>query len=182
VQAGAVRVEVVGTRFAVARDGEAATVEVEEGTVRVVAGGQVTLVHAGERWPARAAAAAPEELPPAPAASPASPEPEIVIADDDLIARAKKRAAPVPARPTVDAQGMYEQAARLERVEPRRAVEIYLDVARGGGAWAAPALFAAGRLSLERGDADLGRRLLERYLAEYPGGANAADARRLLGR
>jgi hypothetical protein len=55
VQAGAVRVRVVGTRFRVVREGEAAAVDVAEGIVEVTLAGQSWRVLAGQRWPAVAA-------------------------------------------------------------------------------------------------------------------------------
>ncbi|HEX3771545.1 MAG TPA: FecR domain-containing protein, partial [Polyangiaceae bacterium] len=51
VDAGGVRVRVVGTRFTVARDGTATSVAVDHGVVEVSASGQVTVLHDGERWP-----------------------------------------------------------------------------------------------------------------------------------
>jgi FecR protein len=51
VQAGAVRVKVVGTRFRVLRQGEGAAVEVYEGVVEVTAAGHSLRLHAGQRWP-----------------------------------------------------------------------------------------------------------------------------------
>ena len=56
VQAGEVRVRVVGTRFSVSREGELATVVVDHGVVEVSAPGESTRVAAGERWPANSAA------------------------------------------------------------------------------------------------------------------------------
>jgi hypothetical protein len=44
------------------------------------------------------------------------------------------------------------------------------------------ALFAQARLELERGNRAEGQRLLADYLARYPHGPNARDARRLLSR
>lgn len=74
VEAGLVRVEVVGTRFSVAREAgtSTATVVVTEGTVRVVASGEETLVHAGERWPE--AEAARSELEPVEPSAPGGDE------------------------------------------------------------------------------------------------------------
>lgn len=51
VQAGGVRVRVVGTRFTVTREGDDARVNVAHGTVEVSAGGVSTLVRDGESWP-----------------------------------------------------------------------------------------------------------------------------------
>jgi hypothetical protein len=50
VQAGDVRVEVVGTSFAVAREGDSAVVEVDEGVVEVFHRGRLERVGAGQRW------------------------------------------------------------------------------------------------------------------------------------
>ncbi|WP_428264552.1 FecR domain-containing protein [Haliangium sp.] len=50
VQAGDVRIEVMGTEFAVYRHGDAARVDVERGTVAVLYGGERLLVEAGETW------------------------------------------------------------------------------------------------------------------------------------
>lgn len=50
VQAGDVRVEVIGTSFAVMRQGSSAAVEVHEGVVKIFHDGRRGLVGAGERW------------------------------------------------------------------------------------------------------------------------------------
>jgi hypothetical protein len=50
LQAGDVRVEVVGTSFAVTRQGESAVVEVNEGVVEVFHRGKLARVGAGQRW------------------------------------------------------------------------------------------------------------------------------------
>src|SRR5262245_32468288 len=57
VQAGDVRVQVIGTRFVVARKDDGATVTVEHGTVEVSSPGGHAFVHAGESWPAPKVAA-----------------------------------------------------------------------------------------------------------------------------
>ena len=51
VQAGGVRVRVVGTRFTVTREGDDARVTVTHGTVEVSSGEVSSFVHAGESWP-----------------------------------------------------------------------------------------------------------------------------------
>lgn len=51
VSAADVRVEVVGTRFGVSREGDRVAVAVEKGVVRVIQGGEVRLVPAGHTWP-----------------------------------------------------------------------------------------------------------------------------------
>ncbi len=51
VDAGEVRVQVVGTRFTVTRSAET-SVNVDHGVVEVAVGGRVTVLRDGERWPA----------------------------------------------------------------------------------------------------------------------------------
>lgn len=51
VDAGDVRVRVVGTRFTVVREPAGASVEVEHGVVEVVAHGVVVSLHDGQHWP-----------------------------------------------------------------------------------------------------------------------------------
>jgi TolA-binding protein len=79
-----------------------------------------------------------------------------------------------------DARARFEQAARLEVSDPERALEGYRGLAAGTGAWAETALYAEGRLLLERGDRAHAVPLLRGYLRNYPRGANAADVRSLL--
>ena len=52
VDAGEVRVQVVGTRFTVTRGSVETSVGVDHGVVEVAVGGVVTVLHDGERWPA----------------------------------------------------------------------------------------------------------------------------------
>ncbi len=78
VDAGDVRVRVVGTRFTVARDPTGTWVDVERGVVEVMSRGVVTMVREGQHWPAAVVAksgalsvappAPGEPPPPAPAA------------------------------------------------------------------------------------------------------------------
>lgn len=86
VDSGDVRVRVVGTRFAVARDADGTSVEVDHGVVEVSSHGTVATLHDGERWPERGTATsvgpsverahAAEEAPSAPAQpAPAGPTP-----------------------------------------------------------------------------------------------------------
>ena len=65
VQAGGVRVRVVGTRFTVTREGDDARVSVAHGTVEVSAGGVSSLVRDGESWPPERAAESGQAAPPA---------------------------------------------------------------------------------------------------------------------
>jgi hypothetical protein len=183
VEAGDVSIRVVGTRFTVGRSAETATVQVIEGTVEIVARGQRVFVSAGSSWPPGPSAQAPAapatpatvDMPPA-VVDPAEPprkKPRQDGDDDD-----EDEAG--PREPTSKEQ--FEAAARLERTEAGAALTRYRTLSRGTGPWAANALFAAGRLSFDRGDGDMARRLLTRYLRRFPGGANAADARALLDR
>jgi hypothetical protein len=95
-------------------------------------------------------------------------------------------AAPSPALQAVvestSPQSQFEQAERCERTDPTRALEMYRAVAAESGPWAMNALFAAGRLQAERGARSQARALLGDYVARYPQGPNASDARRMLDR
>ncbi len=168
VQAGDTRIRVVGTQFRVERAADGSVrVSVVHGTVEVTRGGTTTLVGTGERWPATAPMAPTTQ--PAPTAVPA--------ATAAPTAEATVHAA-ATARPT-DRQ-LYETAARKEVSDPEGAMSTYRALAAGGGPWAANALFAAGRLSAERGRKADAKRLLGDYVTRYPRGPNAEDARRLL--
>jgi hypothetical protein len=200
VQAGAMRVRVIGTRFSVTRVGDSAQVKVSHGTVEVSVLGQSRRVHAGEVWP------------PAVPASRASADSEASAAPIDFSAPAPtSTAAAVPsARPrssssqrrtapeknavasterATDAdqkrrsrQLVFEQAAALERSDPARASELYRSLEAGGDSWSQNALYARGRLAASRGNAVEARVVLSRYLERFPHGSNAEDARAVLQR
>ncbi len=237
VQAGDVRVKVVGTRFTVARDaqGGGAHVLVAHGIVEVTTHGQTTTLHDGESWPAAPTAQTPTSVapeapstvtqtdPPAPrttarprsksvplpktasmktrplpiaadpaaqtaalpppppaAAPPAASPPSLNLPPPPTTPAPALVAPPPPPTPGPTAQGMYEAAAQLEAQNPDGALTTYKKIAGGGGPWAANALFAAGRLQAHRGRNGDAARLLDEYLARFPNGANAADARELL--
>jgi hypothetical protein len=187
VQAGEVRVEVVGTRFRVTRQGEAARVAVQEGVVRVTSRGQTQPVRAGESWPTspkpnQASASEPATSPEAlPVEEPAAPRPR---AGQRPAARAALEPDVVekPEPSGSDLQAQFETAARLERSDPGQAVQLYQGLENGGSAWAKNALFAHGRLEAARGNRAEARRILTQYLSRFPQGANAEDARMLLSR
>jgi len=79
-------------------------------------------------------------------------------------------------------RALYESAARLEATRPLMSLAQYAELTRGSDPWAANALFASGRLQSDRGMREQARRTLEEYLVRFPRGANANDARDLLGR
>jgi transmembrane sensor len=178
VEAGSVEVRVVGTHFVVARSGDAIAVDVQRGQVEVTSNGQRSLVSAGAHWPA-----SPEVSLPAPAAAAATPPvPEASMGHG---APVEPRATPSPATRTsmsLTPRDQYEAASKLEAQQPAAAIALYRELAHQGGAWGENALFAAGRLEADRGDQDDARRLLREYLARYPAGPNANDARQLLDR
>lgn len=167
VQAGNVRVTVVGTHFTVRRDAGGTSILVSHGIVDVAHDGTVTHVAAGEAWPS----------PVGPTASAAEPEPPPVTPSASL---ASSHPVPAPPRaPPSSDQSQYERAASLERTDPVEARAIYLRLSERGGPWAPNALFAAARLASERGHAVEAQRLAKQYLERYPKGPNAEDARRL---
>jgi ferric-dicitrate binding protein FerR (iron transport regulator) len=164
VNAGDATVTVVGTRFSVSRDAAGASVRVEHGSVRVATPATSVLLGAGESWPA-------------PDAAP--------LDDEATAARVRDVPSPARARPVrsgASAAARFDRATRLEARSPDAALRIYRDLSSKPGPWAPNALYAAGRLELERQRTQRGRALLERYLKRYPEGANAADARALLER
>jgi hypothetical protein len=168
MRAGDTTVRVIGTRFRVVRSGELSTVDVERGLVEVQFRGRELLVGAGQRW----SSASPTLLATRPAGSP-PPSPTT----SEPVARPGRVATPAIDRERAD----YDRLAALEPSSPEAALAGYLALARGDTAWAAPALYAAARLAVDRDD-PRAHALLARYLSQFPGGANAADARQLLAR
>lgn len=163
VQAGDVRVTVKGTRFTVTRAGVAVTVEVESGVVDVDSDGTRTELTAGGHWPTTAIVAAPTVT----TTATASTAPTVVPPS-------------TTARPTPDARARFEAAETLEASDPEAALGAYASLAKGSGPWAENALFAEGRLLAERGRNADAQKVLRDYLARYPSGPNAGDARTLL--
>lgn len=86
--------------------------------------------------------------------------------------------APVPGQPS--RHDAYEQAARLEASDPDGALARYRSLADGTDSWAAIALYADGRLALDRGDTDRAVRSLQEYVSRFTDGPNALDAENLL--
>ncbi len=171
VKAGDVSVRVVGTHFAVARTAAKVDVEVQRGVVLVTAQGQETPVHAGEQWP----------RPPAPSSASGS-DPSAVAPQISPSAQLAPSAQPIASLSPPSPRELYEAATRLEASRPDLAIAKYQALASKGGPWGMNALYAQGRLESERGHATEARRLLEDYLAHYPSGPNAGDAKTLLER
>jgi hypothetical protein len=162
VQAGDVLVQVVGTHFAVARSDADVQVDVQRGVVQVTASGRRLDVSAGEHWPAAADSASVAPTASATMQQPAPP--------------------PSSSAPPPSPREVYESASRLEASRPDLAVSMYRELAAHGGPWGMNALFAEGRLQADRGHVTEARRVLQEYLARYPSGPNADDARQLLER
>jgi len=177
VQAGDVRVRVVGTRFSVTRFGEGARVEVDHGVVEVSAGSDRLTLRDGQSWGPEPTemqgGAASTTAPPASTAA-LTPGAATALEPSALPPAAASNHAPASPRER------FEAAARLERTDPARAVALYAQLAAGGGSWGANALFAEARLEADRGRRGEARRLAAQYLSRFPGGPNAADARVLL--
>ena len=207
VQAGDVRVRVVGTKFTVSRSGDLAEVSVEHGVVEVTAHGQTARVGAGEHWPfvvtsAVATPAAPAPIAPTPSAvrtvvpkhpvrvfhakGPVAPETKstLVVPPTAEGPSSPSTRPPSPQLPNVSdtPQGHYEHAARLEPTDPKSAIAIYRALAAQSGVWSQNALYAEGRLEAERGHRAEAFRILRSYLERFPGGPNIDDARHLLDR
>ena len=167
VESGDVRVRVIGTRFAVAQQAAVTEVSVSEGTVRVERGQtQVAVLVPGQMWSSRDV----EELT------------KRSVRNGPRAHGSSKPAstARVQSEKPLTARQRFEEAARLEPTNPEEALALYRGLSASGGAWAATALFAEARLELQEGRQERARALLERYLRQYPDGANASDARRLL--
>jgi hypothetical protein len=205
VQAGDVRVEVIGTRFRVERQADSARVDTYEGVVRVTAAGHSRSLRRGEHWTVSDHVAAPlpvvlpeaaagaqtsdasAKLPATRAGNHASSLPPSGAALKKPRAGASSRAA--AQLPPVEevarderSRRVFEQAAALEVSDAQHALRLYRSLTAQSDGWAANALYAIGRLELERGDHLAARADLQRYLAQYPRGASASDARALLAR
>jgi hypothetical protein len=185
VQAGTVQVRVVGTRFRVVRTEETARVAVDHGVVEVTMGARTSRVTAGQEWTS-AVASAPRPLSSEPSDGPASSASAAgAVPGRQAAVRQKIAATGAASSGRADAasastQARFEEAARLERSDPARALALYASVQRGADSWAQHALFAQGRLQAARGNKAEARRLLQQYVTRFPQGANGDDARLLL--
>jgi hypothetical protein len=185
VEACGVEVRVVGTHFSVACGHGAISVDVQRGQVEVISGPEHAFVPAGAHWPlpppdVPATTAAPPAAPTTAASHPKSrldrPMSRAVGAETHVSTSAAKPSA------SNTAQEQYEAASKLEATQQEEAVSLYRDLAKRGGPWGMNALYAEGRLEADRAHRDDAQRLLQEYLARYPAGPNAEDARRLLER
>jgi hypothetical protein len=185
VRAGSVQVEVVGTRFAVTRDGDGANVSVTEGIVKVISGGKIHRVAGGQHWHAGEVVAAAGETVAQPtevgaergaASSSVGNFEQEPAAKPALQNRSRKSDEPKKRSP----RELFELAASLERSDSAKAIRLYGKVAQGAGPWASNALYAQASLLAETGRKTRAAKLLRRYLERFPQGANAEDARRVL--
>ncbi len=195
VVAGSAVVRVVGTRFEVARDGEAIEVAVREGEVDVRYLGQVHRVVAGDEWrspdqasmnPAvetavllDAGAEAPEEAPAAPKPAPAAPKPAPKRPVDADAVTQETKSDPT-AREEAQLAAAFAAAAKLESAAPQEAIRRYLALAKRDDSWGSNALFAAARLAHDVGERARAGALAAAYLRRFPRGTNVPDARALL--
>ena len=162
VVAGDAVVRVIGTKFRVARSEERVTVAVERGVVDVTFQGSTTKVTAGATWDSQ-------------------PKHVMTPTKQDVVVAPKRAKPAATVAVTDDDRAKYELARDAEARDPVGALAGYLEVARGNSRWAELSLYAAARLSADRGETRA-KTLLDMYLRRFPRGANAADARQLLDR
>ncbi|HEY3807065.1 MAG TPA: FecR domain-containing protein [Kofleriaceae bacterium] len=155
VVAGNVTVEVVGTRFTVARR-PAVRVDVVRGKVKVVAPAGTVYVLPGESWPPVAPSA--PVLPPPPLAS--IPTPPVV-----------ESPAPSQASP----QAMFKDAQRLRRRDPAKSERLYRSLANHSDVWAALSLYDLAEMH-GAAQTDRALRELDELARRFPRAANLEDA------
>lgn len=171
VQAGNVRVRVIGTEFSVERVGAGARVDVTEGVVEVTHGDEVHRLTAGEHLTEGLAFAEGLGL-----AGFNEDAPSWDAVDSETAPpRTKTRA-------RANARLLFQKAATLESSSPKRAARLYRMASRGHGSWAANALYALAMLAFDEDQPTRAERYLEEYLRRFPKGVNAVDARRELDR
>lgn len=161
VIAGDVSVEVVGTRFTVTRT-PSPRVDVVRGKVRVRAPGGTWLLQAGDSWtpPVSGSGAQPDEVaqqvPAQPVAPPVTAPP------------------PVVAAPQMSMHSIYQQAQKLEALDPPRAARAYRTVANSKDSWAAPALYGLAELDAKI-DSQKALADCNEYLRRFPKSAQIED-------
>jgi hypothetical protein len=191
VVAGDVAVEVVGTRFTVART-PMPRVDVARGKVRVTAPGGQWLVEAGEAWPDPSRSASASVPVPVHEDEPAAAEPAPEIAmDEDRVTPAQKKPAAHAGSPVThngdDAKpaGATERemareslriATELEATDPDKAAALYRAIATAGKGREAVALLSLAELQLRRKQAAAALATVEELGRRFPTAANAEDA------
>jgi FecR protein len=161
VIAGDVSVEVVGTRFTVAKT-PSPRVDVVRGKVRVRAPGGTWLLSAGESWTPPVTGSAVEPVAVIETTAPVEPPPASIVA-------------PVPS-PMVgpSPHSIYQSAQRLEATDPARAAKAYRTVASSKDSWAAPALFGLAELDAKT-DATQALADCNEYLKRFARSAQVED-------
>jgi hypothetical protein len=193
VLAGDTKVRVVGTRFRVSRAEELVAVDVDHGVVEVQFRGSLIQVRANESWsserpeavsPLKTAAITQPQPPPEPEPelAPSKLQPKITPKPEPKKPEPKPEPRPEPKPEALeDERTKYERLTALEKRDPSAAMAGYLELSQRSGAWAANALYAAGRLAVDRRD-PRAKTLLTVYVRRFPAGPNVADARALLAR
>lgn len=163
VIAGDVSVEVVGTRFSVART-PSPRVDVVRGKVRVRAPGGTWLLGAGDSWQPPVTGSGVEPVTAVAVAPPPPPPPAPVPV---AIVEAPKAAGPSPHQ-------QYQLAQKLEASDVVRAAKTYRSVANTHDAWAAPALYGLAELDAK---IDVTKALADcnEYLKRFAKSAQAED-------
>jgi hypothetical protein len=190
VHAGTAQIDANAAHFRVVVLASSTEVRVYEGEVVVRNVQGSTQVRAGSSWTTREAVApapptsaqtdGPSVAPPSEAAREALPLPRKTVEHKRSTSKHAAHDAPRPQELDGSARELYERAARIEGTHPDEASALYFELSQGRDTWAENAMFALGRLELERGQTERGRATLNRYLTLHPKGRNADDARRLL--
>lgn len=168
VVAGDVSVEVVGTRFTVART-PSPRVDVVRGKVRVRAPGGTWLLSAGDSWTPPVSGSGVEQV-----AEQAAPAPDTAIEIDPAVAPHAPAPAPLPTPATVSPHAQYQLAQKLEATDTDKAAKMYRAVASSKDAWAAPALFGLAELEA-KANASLALADCNEYLKRFSTSAQAED-------
>lgn len=157
VIAGDVSVEVVGTRFTVART-PSPRVDVVRGKVRVRAPGGTWLLGAGDSWQPPVSGSGVEPVTQV-AVAPPPPAPVAPV---------------IPTQPRLTPHQQYQNAQKLEASDVVRAAKAYRVVANTRDAWAAPALYGLAELDAK---IDVTKALADcnEYLKRFANSAQAED-------
>jgi len=167
VIAGDVSVEVVGTRFTVART-PSPRVDVVRGKVRVRATGGTWLLSAGDSWtpPVSGSGEQVAEQAPVSDQTPEAADPQIEI---DRVQN-PPTLTPTPMAP----HAQYQLAQKLEATDVPRAAKMYRVVASSKDSWAAPALFGLAELEAKT-NATHALADCNEYLRRFANSAQAED-------